>query len=125
MDNEWVWYFLPEGLEEYFGIENINKTEEIFKITLIEKNTVPLNLPDEYQSRKITNNVIKEITITSFPIMGRKCEIVLRRRYWKFEGIEKMYCRDILKNVCHEGSKLDKEFAVFLKELYRKQSSID
>jgi len=123
MRNEWVWYFLPEGLEEYFEIDGIDKTEEIFKITLIEKNTVPDNLPKEYQGKKVINNVLKEITIDSFPIRGRKCEIILKRRYFKFEGISKMYCNEI--DITAEGTKLDKEFAYFLKEIGRESEYIN
>jgi hypothetical protein len=125
MNNELIWYFLPKGLEGYFEIEDINKTEELFKITLVEINTVPNDLPKEYQGKKIINNVLKEITIDSFPVRGRKSIIILKRRYFKFEGIDQMYCRDILQNICYVGTKLDKEFAFFLKELHRKQSSVN
>lgn len=123
MGNDWVWYFLPEGLSGYFEIEDINKTEELFRIKLVERNIAPINLPNEYQGKKIINNVLKEITIDSFPIRGRKCEIVLKRRYWKFEGIEKMYCNEI--DITADGTKLDREFASFLKEIGRESEYIN
>lgn len=123
MEKEWVWYFMPEGLSEYFEIEEITKTEEVFRITLIEKNLVPKGLPEEYSGKKTINNVLKQITIDSFPIRGRKCEIILKRRYFKFEGVDKMYCNEI--NITAEGTKLDPEFASFLKEIGRESEYIN
>jgi hypothetical protein len=122
-DRELLFAILPDGLEEYFEVENFKKDEELFRIKLIEKNLVPDNLPKEYQGRKIINNVLKEITIDSFPLRGRKCEIILKRRYWKFEGINNMYCNEI--NITATGTKLDKEFASFLKEIGRESSYTD
>ncbi len=122
-EKELLWAMMPEGLEKYFEIEDFSKTEELFKIRLIEKNTVPNNLPAEYQGKKVINNVLKEITINSFPIRGRKCEILLKRRYFKFEGIDKMYCNEI--NITAEGTKLDREFASFLKEIGRESDYIN
>ena len=112
-EQELLWDMLPDGLIEYFDIELHEKTEKYFRITLIEKNIVP-NLSKEYQGKPIINTVIKPITIDYFPIKGRKGELVLKRRSWKFEGIDKWLKREI--NICVPGTKLEKEFAVFLKE---------
>jgi len=83
-EQELLWDMLPDGLSEYFDIELHEKTEKYFRITLIEKNIVP-NLSKEYQGKPIINTVIKPITIDYFPIKGRKGELVLKRRSWKFE----------------------------------------
>ncbi len=112
-EQELLWDMLPDGLIEYFDIELHEKTEKYFRITLIEKNIVP-NLSKEYQGKPIINTVIKPITIDYFPIKGRKGELVLKRRSWKFEGIDKWLKREI--NICVPGTKLEKEFADFLKE---------
>jgi hypothetical protein len=114
---ELVWAMLPEGLEEYFDLESFTKTAEIFRITLIEKNTVPENLPPEYRRKRIVDSSLDQFTLNDFPIRGRKGEIVLKRRSWKFEGIDKWLRREL--NLCSEGTKLEKEFAVFLKEFDR------
>jgi hypothetical protein len=45
---------------------------------------------------------------------GRKGELILKRRCWKFEGVEKWLKREI--DICAPGTKLEKEFANFLKE---------
>jgi len=112
-EQELLWDMLPDGLSEYFDIELHEKTEKYFRITLIEKNIVP-NLSKEYQGKPIINTVIKPITIDYFPIKGRKGELVLKRRSWKFEGVNKWLKREI--DICVSGTKLEKEFADFLKE---------
>lgn len=114
---ELVWAMLPEGLEEYFDLESFAKTAEIFRITLIEKNTVPEKLPPEYQGKRIVDSSLDQFTFNDFPIRGRKGEIVLKRRSWKFEGVDRWLRRDI--SLCAEGTKIEKEFAVFLKEFDR------
>jgi len=115
-ENELVWAMLPDGLGSFFEIERYEKTEKVFRIVLLEKNIIP-ELPEEYRDKKVINTVIKPFTVDFFPIKGRKSEIILKRRWWKFEGIEKMLKRDIY--ICAEGTHLDKEFADFLKEFNR------
>ena len=111
-----LWAMLPDGLEKYFELESYEKTEKTFRIVLIEKNIVP-ELPEEYRGKKVINTVIKPFTVDFFPIKGRKGELILKRRLWQFEGIEKMLKREI--DICVEGTHLEKEFAIFLKELDR------
>lgn len=113
-EHELLWAILPEGLEAFFDVENFQKSDRVFRITLIEKNTIPTHLPEEYRGKTVINTILKPIMLDCFPIQGRKTEIVLRRRWWKFEGVEKMLKRDI--KLCSEGTKLEKEFADFLKE---------
>ncbi len=112
-EHELLWEMLPEGLEKYFDIEKYEKTENKFRIILIEKNIVP-ELTEEYRGKAIINTTLKPITIDYFPIKGRKGEIVLKRRSWKFSNIDKWVKRDI--KICAPGTKLEKEFADFLKE---------
>lgn len=106
---------LPEGLEGYFDIESFDKSDRHFRIVLVEKNRVPEELPEEYRGKKVVNSVLNSLTVDDFPIRGRKGELVLKRRSWKFEGVPKMLMREI--DLCVEGTHLEKEFAVFLKEL--------
>lgn len=111
-----IWAMLPDGLEGFFEIEGYEKNEKIFRIVLVEKNIIP-ELPEEYRGKRVINTVIKPFTVDFFPIKGRKGELILKRRLWEFEGISKMMKRDI--DICVEGTHLEKEFAVFLKELDR------
>ena len=115
-EHELLWDMLPDGLEGYFDIEGYEKDETHFRIILIEKNCIP-SLPKEYQGKQVINTIIKPITIDYFPIKGRKGELILKRRCWKFEGVEKWFKREI--DICVPGTKLEKEFADFLKELSR------
>ena len=116
-EHDLLWAMLPEGLEEFFELENFKKTNNAFHIILTEKNIIPSNLPEEYHGRKVVNTIIKPITVDFFPIKGRKTNIVLKRRSWKFDGVDKMLKRNI--KLTEKGTKLEKEFANFLKELDR------
>jgi hypothetical protein len=117
IEHDLLWALLPEGLEEFFEIESYEKTDQVLRIVLIEKNIVPNNLPEKYQNKPVVNTVMKPITIDYFPLKGRKGELILKRRMWQFKGIPEMIKRDI--NICAEGTKLEKEFADFLKEMDR------
>jgi len=112
-EHELLWEMLPEGLEKYFDLERFEKSENRFQIILQEKNVIP-ELTEEYRGKKVINTVVKPITIDYFPIKGRKGEIILKRRSWKFKGVDKWLKRDI--KVCAPETKLEKEFADFLKE---------
>jgi len=117
MNDELLWAMLPEGLEPYFEIENFKKTDMKFQIVLAEKNEVPSPLPKQYQGKKIVNTVLKNIVIDDFPVRGRKGELIIKRRYWEFEDVSKLLKRHIPLRA--KGTKLQKEFAYFLKELRR------
>lgn len=123
MNDELVWAFLPEGLQEYFDIEKFEKDEQRFRIILVEKNVLPVEMPQEYRGKKVINTVLNDIMMEDFPIRGRKCEIVLRRRWWKFEGVDRMLMRSI--DIFYPGMRYGKEFALFLKELDRSLSCGD
>ena len=114
-EHDLLWAILPEGLEDFFELKQFEKNQNKFRITLVEKNIIPDNLPEEYKEKTIINTVLDDIIIDDFPIRGRKGEILLKRRSWKFDGIDKMLKRDI--KLTAEGTKLEKEFANFLKEL--------
>ncbi len=119
-EHELLWSFLPEGLEGLFEVSGFEKDKETFKITLTEKNILPANLPREYRGKKVINTVLNDITINDFPIRGRMAAIRLKRRSWKFEKVDKMIKRNI--DICSNGTKIEQEFADFLKELDRKRT---
>lgn len=107
-----LWEFMPEGLREYFDIERIEKSKELFRITLIEKQHL-IGVPPPWQGRTIVSTSLDNVTLNDYPIRGRKGELLLKRRSWKFEGVDKWYRRDI--EVKTPGTQLQKEFALFLK----------
>lgn len=110
-----VWAMLPEGMDSYFEIEGFEKDELHFRIILVEKNIVPEDLPEEYRGKKVINTVLNPVLIEDFPIRGRKGEILLRRRSWKFEGVDPLYSRKL--DLCFPGIRIGKEFAAFLKAM--------
>ena len=114
---EVFWAMLPEGLQEFFELETFSKTDSNFRIILKEKNNISSDLPEAYSGRRVTDTTLNNFLMDDFPIRGRKGEILLKRRSWKFEGIDKWFTRDLTS--CAKGTKLEKEFADFLKEMDR------
>jgi len=108
---------LPEGILEYFeytGYEKKSKEESKpygeLTIILVEKNIVP-KLPEEYRDRKVRQKGFKEIRVDDFPVRGKKVKLLLRRRIWQIDGVEKLYKKEIVTT--YPGTKLEKEFAIF------------
>lgn len=104
--------FLPPNTLEWFDIVDIEKDDKLIKLVLEEKNIPPL--PDSYCGTKPLSKGFKDITISDFPIRGRKVLLTFRRRYWKIDGEKKLLKRDI--KLVAEGTTLEKEFGLFLKE---------
>ena len=103
---------LPEGTLEWFDVVEGEKDEEQIHIVLEEKNIPPL--AEEDKNKKVIGKGFTDITITDFPIRGRRTLLTFRRRYWQIEGRREYLKRDI--RLCFKGTQLEKEFALFLKE---------
>lgn len=104
--------FLPDGTLEWFEVKSWAKKENDICIVLEEKNIPPIK--EKFKNRNVFSKGFFDITITDFPIRGRRGLLTFRRRYWQIEGEKKLLKRDI--NLCFPGTQLDKEFACFLKE---------
>jgi hypothetical protein len=102
----------PDGVFEWFDIASSNRDENDVKIILEEKNIPPIS--EGLKGRKIISKGFTDITITDFPIRGRRTLLTFRRRYWQAEGEQKLLKRDIKLNF--PGTQLENEFAIFLKE---------
>ena len=116
-EHDLVWALLPEGLEPYFDIQGFEKDDLKFRIILVEKNIVPTELPPKYREKKVINSVLNDLLIEDFPMRGRRGEILIRKRSWKFKDVDRMFSRDL--EFCFEGTRIGKEFASFLKEFDR------
>ena len=103
---------LPEGVFEWFEIIGSSRDENDLKIILEEKNIPPIT--DRCKDKKIISKGFTVITITDFPIRGRRTLITFKRRYWQVEGETKYLKRDI--KISFPGTQLEQEFAVFLKD---------
>jgi hypothetical protein len=115
--DDFIWAILPDGLQEFFDLESFQKTDTHFRITLTEKNIVPDPLPEQYHGKKIINTTLTTQIVDSFPIRDRKTEITLKRRWWKFDGVDQMLMRDIDPRMA--GTRLEKEFAECIKKINR------
>ena len=104
--------FLPEDTLKWFDLIEARKYDKSVTILLEEKNIPPL--PVWYKGEAITSKGFKNITITDFPIRGRKSLLTFRRRYWQIEGQSELLKREI--KLTADGTLLEKEFADFLKE---------
>ena len=109
-------FFLPDDTLTWFDITSGTKDDENICVILEEKNDPPLK--PKHKGKKITSNGFKEINIRDYPIRGRAVSLTSRRRSWKVEGEDGLLKRDI--HLVAEGTKLEKEFADFLKEGSRK-----
>lgn len=104
--------FFPKGVFEWFDLVDGTVDEEDIKITLEEKDIPPVR--EGNKNQKITARKFHDITITDFPIRGRRTLLTFRRRYWKIEGQKEYLKRDI--QLSFLGTQLETEFANFLKE---------
>ena len=104
--------FLPAGTLEWFEVKSWNRTEDNVRIILEEKNIPPTR--EEHKNKKIISKGFHNITITDFPIRGKRGLLTFKRRYWQIENEKELLKRDI--KLCFPGTQLEKEFADFLKE---------
>ena len=122
-EHELLWSFLPDGLEEYFDLESFERNDKTFKIVLVEKNILPKEMPEEFHGKKVINTVLNDFMMDDFMIRGRKTELVLRRRWWKFEGVSRMLMRSL--DTLHPSLRYSNDFVDFLKEIDRQLSGGD
>lgn len=99
----------PEQVFEWFDPVKSIKDVDTIRIVFEEKNVPPITDPNE----KISSKGFTDITITDFPLRGRKTLLTFRRRYWQIEGKPGVIKRDI--KLSFPGTLLEKEFADFLK----------
>lgn len=105
-------FFLPKGTLEWFEIKKCHQDENNTCIIMEEKNIPPID--DKNKDKKIISKGFYDITITDFPIRGKRSLLTFRRRHWQVEGEKKLLKRKI--TLCFPGTQLEKEFADFLKE---------
>src|SRR3989339_178515 len=107
--------FLPPDTLEWFNIIEGTNDKEGIRIVLEEKNNPPLG--PEHDGRRVSSKGFYDITVTDFPIRGRRTNLVFRRRRWQVEGERELLKRDI--PLTAPGTSLAAEFADFLKDASR------
>lgn len=101
----------PQGIFDWFDIADGKNKDNVSHITFVEKDIPPLT--ENQKKKKILTKKFHNITVTDFPLRGRKTVLTFRRRYWQLEGEKTYLKRDI--QVTFPGTQLAKEFALFLK----------
>ena len=102
---------LPQGALDWFDVTGCDIKTDSIVITLEEKNIPPA--PEEFKDRQIISKGFKNITITDFPLRGKRTLLTFKRRYWKIEGQNNYLKRDI--QLAFPGTMLEQLFADFLK----------
>lgn len=110
----------PQGTSDWFELKEGRSDGENVYIVLEEKDIPPLS--DAQKEKKILARKFHDITITDFPLRGKRTLLTMRRRYWKIEGEETYLKRDM--NLTFPGTQLEIEFANFLKETCRRDSGV-
>jgi len=109
----------PRGIFEWFEITQGEINGENVSITLEEKDLPPIQVGME---QKIVARKFHDITVTDFPLRGKRTLLTFRRRYWQIDGQKEYLKRDL--QLTFPGTKLEHEFAVFLKEDGGRQSGL-
>lgn len=102
----------PKEIFEWFDLTEGKSDETTTRITFVEKDIPPLT--SENQDKKVIARKFHNITISDFPLRGKRVLLTFRRRYWKIEGQKEYLKRDI--ELTFPGTQLEKKFALFLKE---------
>ncbi len=111
-------FVLPDGLLEYFNINDIKQSQKELYIYLEEKN----DTPQEYKSDKLTSKgFFEEIKVQDFPIRGKGVYLLIKRRKWLNEDTGAIVSRNW--ELVAKGTRMTKEFAAFLKVISRYQAS--
>ncbi len=106
---------LPQELNNYFEVKEINEEEERIEIFLEELNLSPVGYK---KGNLLSKGFYESIVIQDFPIRERSVFLNIKRRKWKEKTTNKIIHRDW--NTVAQGTHLTQEFADFLKELLRK-----
>jgi hypothetical protein len=109
---------LPPEIFEYFEIINLEIREKEVHVHLDEKNVKP----EGYELvNLISKGFHKSIIIQDFPIRDKAMFLHIRRRRWFSESTKKTVERDW--EIVAKGTRLTKEFATFLKGVFRELSN--
>jgi len=112
IDSSILELFLPEGTLEWFDPVRGEKNGDEVHLVLEEKNAPPLLA--KHKHKTILSKGFWDITVSDFPVRGKRALLTFRRRRWLVEETSEMLKRDI--RLVFPGTQLEKEFADFLKE---------
>jgi hypothetical protein len=73
---------VPEEILSSFAIDSITEKEEDLFIYLTEKESCIPSKPVDL----VQNGFMNPLELNSFPILGKRCFLILKRRKWKPRG---------------------------------------
>ena len=112
-------YLLPGDLSLYFDLVEAKNTDtEILHLYLDEKKIIP---PEHLNKQIISYGFTDPVHIQDFPLRGKQVYLVVRRRKWKDKSTDTIYTREW--NITAKGTSYSKEFATFLKEVFRQSTN--
>ena len=104
---------LPKILIDNFELIDYKIQPERIDFYFSEYNSVPNN----YSGNYISKGFYKEATIQDFPIRGKEVYLHIKRRRWQDKDTGAVIKRKW--DLVSEGTRITKEFADFLKEVYQ------
>lgn len=110
IDNDILELIFPKGVFDWFDLKSGIRDDNNIRIVFEEKDNPPLI----NKNQKIIARKFHDITITDFPLRGKRTLLTFRRRYWKVEGQKDYLKRNI--SLSFPGTQLEQEFAIFLKD---------
>lgn len=111
--NSLIQLLLPQEIFEYFDIIRVDTGEREVHIHLDEKSIKP----EGYEIVKlISKGFHQAVIIQDFPLRDKAMFLHVRRRRWFSESTKKTVERDW--STVAKGTRLTKEFAIFLKGIF-------
>ena len=114
---EIIKYILPKEFVEYFDLVKIEGSETQLVLYLDEKAKYP---PEHAEKDLESKGFTDPVHLHDFPIRDHQVLLRVRRRKWRDKTTGETYTRDW--DIKHEGTRYTKEFAAFLKKMFRHQT---
>lgn len=104
---------IPSEILSNFNIKEVIENEEELLIVLIEQERcIPKVLADKQVA---LNGFMNRLTLSHYPVMGRRCFLDIHRRRWKEKGVTNQVSYHNTYDFTAEGTMATKSFGDFLK----------
>ena len=108
-------YLLPNEIQLYFDFVNIKEDSNNRLLLYLDEKPIK---PSEHLDKELVSKGFDEpIHIQDFPIREKAVYFIVRRRKWIDKRTRKVYMTNW--NLTANGTSYTKEFAAFLKEIFR------
>ena len=105
---------LPEGLLAYFDITSVSKVADGQVHIELEERITP---PEEFKGQLLhSKGLLPAIEVQDFPLRGKKCYLLIKRRRWQVQDTGAIVSRDW--RLVQSGTRMTAEFAAFLKGVF-------